>query len=211
MHSSFIDILYGVVIGFLVSLPVGPVALITMKRTAEFGLRAGIVAGLAIVVIDTTAAVAILLGLHHSFHYLRPLPSWFHIAGAAIIFFYGLRMVYTDPVHAIADELPWQKHFFGSIMIALSNPSTYFSFGAIGLLVSRFIHQSTFTRVSVGIGFFVGAFLWWCTLALIATTQRDRYRSARNIHHAIGVAIMFLAILIVLPIHTPHFLHFLSR
>jgi len=42
MQFHFLDILWGVGIGIIISIPLGPVALITMKRTAQHGLRAGV-------------------------------------------------------------------------------------------------------------------------------------------------------------------------
>jgi hypothetical protein len=49
MQIPFIELLQGILIGIVISIPLGPVGLIVMKRTAEFGLRAGILSGLAIV------------------------------------------------------------------------------------------------------------------------------------------------------------------
>lgn len=205
MVQTFIDLVHGIIVGFLISLPLGPVALITMKRAAEFGLRAGILSGLAIVVIDSVAAIGILLGLYRTLPYIRPLPPWIHLLGALIIFFYGLRLIFSDPVRTIAEALPWHKHFFGSMLIALTTPSTYVSFGVIGFLLSRFLNNPFYSRITVGVGFFVGALLWWTTLAIIAFKQRDRYRNANYMHRAIGFIIMLLAILMLLPIHVKAF------
>ncbi len=120
-------------IGVVISLPLGPVALITMKRTVQHGLRAGIISGLAIALTDTIATVIILLGLHHSSQALHYIPHWLFFIGSLIVFFYGLRMLIADPLKAIECDLPWHKHFFASIVLALTNPSTYLAFGVIGL------------------------------------------------------------------------------
>jgi threonine/homoserine/homoserine lactone efflux protein len=91
-------------------------------------------------------------------------------------------------------KLPWHKHFFTAAIIALTNPSTYFSFGIIALLLSRFMEKPIFDRIEVATGFFIGAFLWWCTLAFVAFNQRRRYLNAQYLHRIIGIIIMALSL-----------------
>ncbi|MDB5188815.1 MAG: Lysine exporter protein [Candidatus Nomurabacteria bacterium] len=205
MHFPFLDLIWGIGIGIIISLPLGPIALITMKRTVHHGLRAGIISGLAIALIDTTATVIILLGLHHSRRSLYHVPHWLFFIGSIIVFFYGLRMLMADPLQTIERDLPWHKHFFASCVLALTNPSTYLAFGVIGLFLTRFIDQPLFTRAQVAIGFFIGAFLWWAVLAYIAFTQRKRYVKAVFLNKIIGVVIMVLAaVALVHNFTTPH-------
>jgi threonine/homoserine/homoserine lactone efflux protein len=211
MQFPFLDIFWGIGIGILISLPLGPVALITMKRTTQHGLRAGIISGLAIALIDTAATVFILLGLHHSQETFHHIPQWLFIVGSVIVFFYGLRILLADPLKSIERDLPWHKHFFASIILSLTNPSTYLAFGVIGLFLTRFIDRPFFTRAQVAIGFFIGAFLWWSFLAYIAFTQRKRYEKAVFLNKIIGVIIMALAVLALVhnftnP-HAPFFIH----
>ncbi len=211
MYISLLGLLSGIGIGIIISLPLGPVALITMKRTVNHGLRAGIISGLAIALIDTAATLVILLGLHHSRTSLYHIPNWLFIIGSLIVFFYGLRMILADPLKTIERDLPWHKHFFASIVLALTNPSTYLAFGVIGLFLNRFIDQPLFTRAQVAIGFFIGAFIWWSVLAYIAFTQRKRYEKAVALNKIIGILIMALAVLALVhnftSPHAPFFIH----
>jgi threonine/homoserine/homoserine lactone efflux protein len=212
MHFPFLDLLSGVGIGIIISLPLGPVALITMKRTAQHGLRAGIISGLAIALIDTAATVIILLGLHHSRQTFYHVPFWLFLVGTIIVFFYGLRILLADPLKTIERDLPWQKHFFASFLLALTNPSTYLAFAVIGLFLNRFIDRPLFSRAVVGIGFFIGSFLWWSFLAYVAFTQRKRYEKAVILNKIIGIIIMLLAVIALIhnfaSPHAPFFIHF---
>ncbi|MEO5646107.1 MAG: LysE family transporter [Candidatus Paceibacterota bacterium] len=198
MSFSFLDLLWGIGIGIVISLPLGPVALITMKRTVQHGLRAGIISGLAIALTDTAAAVIILLGLHHSIRTFNHIPHWLYILGSLIVFFYGLRMLLADPLKTIERDLPWHKHFFASIILALTNPSTYLAFGVIGAFLTRFVDRPLFTRAQVAVGFFIGAFIWWSMLAFVAFTQKNRYEKAVFLNKIIGGIIMVLAIVAII-------------
>jgi threonine/homoserine/homoserine lactone efflux protein len=210
MH--IIDLLKGVGIGIIFSIPLGPVGIIVMKRTAEFGLKAGILSGLAIVVIDTIGAVLILLGLHHSIPYLRHAPHWLHFVGSIIIFCYGFRMIITSGLRPIEEDLPWHRHFFSAAAIALTNPSTYFSFGIIGLLLSPLVDKPLFTRLEVAIGFCIGSLIWWCGLAFFSFTNRNKYLSSASLQRTVGVIIMILALTSFIPLpHIHRIFSFLPR
>jgi threonine/homoserine/homoserine lactone efflux protein len=211
MHLPFLDLIYGIGIGIIISIPLGPVALITIKRTAQHGLRAGIISGFAIVLIDTAATIIILLGLHHSRYTFQTIPDWIFIIGSLLVFFYGLRMIFTDPLKTISRDLPWHTHFITSFILALTNPSTYLAFGVIGLFLTRFIDQPLFTRAQVAIGFFIGALLWWSGLVYTAFTQRKRYEKAVFLNKVIGAIIMILAAIALVHFfiapHDPFFIH----
>src|SRR5579872_5321191 len=155
--TVLLNIVAGIGIGILISFPLGPVSLITMKRTTQHGFRAGLISGLAIALIDTAATVFILIGLHHSRHTFHIIPEWIFIIGSVIVFFYGLRILLADPLKTIERDLPWHTHFFAAIVLALTNPSTYLAFGVIGLFLSHFIDRPLFARAQVAIGFFIGA------------------------------------------------------
>jgi threonine/homoserine/homoserine lactone efflux protein len=195
MDFPLISVLQGIAIGIVVSLPLGPVALITMKRTAEFGHRAGIISGLAIALIDTVAMIIILLSVHQSLPTLRQLPHSLHVLGAVVVFGYGLRMFLMSKTVTVEETLPWHKHFISSILIALSNPSTYVSFGLIGLMMARYIDKPLFTKIEVTIGFFIGAFLWWSALAFFAITHKTQYFGTTYLKRLVGALIMLLAVI----------------
>ncbi len=204
MHFDFFNLLIGITIGIIISIPLGPVGLIVMRRTAQFGLRAGIFSGLAIVFLDTLAAIFILLGLNNSMYFFTHLPRVLHIGGAIIIFIYGLRMFFNNPIETIDNNLPWQKHFLSSTVLALTNPSTYFSFGVIALLMTRFIDQPLLGRVEIAVGFFIGSLIWWFVLAFIAFTNRKKLL-AHNMQKIVGIIIMLLSLLSFIPSqYIPH-------
>jgi arginine exporter protein ArgO len=120
-------------------------------------------------------------------------------------------MVLADPLKTIERDLPWHEHFFASIILALTNPSTYLAFGVIGVFLTRYVDRPIFTRAQVALGFFIGAFIWWSVLAFIAFTQKKRYEKAVFLNKIIGVIIMSLAALAIAhnltSPHAPFYIH----
>lgn len=167
-------------------------ALITMKRTAEFGIKAGIVSAITIALIDTSIAVLLLLGLNHSIPFLMHIPRYVHMFGIIFIFIYGIYLFTKKAKKSFAENHPLKKHFYDTLIISLVNPSTYISFGVIALLLTRFLGSSLFGRIEILIGFFLGAISWWLTLVYIAFNKRNHI-TAPEMQKWVGAIIMLLS------------------
>ncbi len=203
MHSLFY-LAQGLGIGLLISVSVGPVALLTIQRTAQFGLRAGMISAFTIAVIDTLAAVLVLLGIH-AYLPLLTLPRKFHALGTLAILIYGVYLFFRkEQVVSLAIH-PVQKHVWDTFLISFTNPSTYISFGVIALLCTRFVHSSLFDRIELSIGFFIGAIAWWLTLVRLAFTHKE-WLNVPRLQKVVALLIIILALgTLLLPQYSGHF------
>lgn len=204
MFIQTISLLQGLLIGLLISIPLGPLGILTMKRTAEHGLSAGLVAALAASLIDGIFAAFLLFSVHipHSFHY--PIPRFVPFLGSALLFWYGFKMYIKKGIDAPKKISRWEYHFFDTLWLAFTNPSTYVAFGATALLLSPLLLRSNESKLFGGIGFFVGVLVWWTTLVLIAHRKRDTYMQNMKIQKAMGILVMILAIGTMVNSFTPH-------
>ena len=195
MHVSSEYFIQGLITGLAISISIGPIALLTVKRTAEFGLRAGFAGGGAVVLIDTAVALLVLFGIHHSHSFLIHIPKGVRLVIALCIFMYGVTLFRKKATPPPIDH-PLEKHFSETVLLSLANPSTYVSFGIIALLLTRFIGISFFSRTEVLLGFFIGAVAWWGSLVALSHHHRDRIGIAQ-LQKIVGVLIMTLAVLVV--------------
>lgn len=187
-------LLQGIVIGLLVSIPLGPIGLLTIKRTAIHGLRAGIIAALAVVLVDGVVASVFLLGFYQPFRQVHTIPFTVSLIGAVFVFFYGLKIFNDTGVSEVKEPKDWHHHFLGTLTMLATNPTTYVSFASIAVLLTRFIIKPLETRMFVALGFFLGALAWWITLILIAHEHRDHYLKNTTIRKIMGGIIMVLAV-----------------
>ncbi len=204
MHLTSPYLVQGVIIGIAISLSIGPIALITIKRTAQYGLKAGVISGITIALIDTIMAMLILFGLSHSRSLFFHVPKEIHTILAACVFMYGVTLFNKKPaLESVA--VPIEKHFTETLLACLINPSTYISFGVISLLLTRFIGQPIFNRTEVLIGFFLGAVLWWTILVLLSFRHRHHV-SALQLQKVVGILIIILSVLMLIsPNSSEHF------
>ena len=166
-----------------------------MKRAAEFGWKAGLISASAIILVDASAAIAILLGMRRSIPVFHFVPQWALWLGGVIFFGYGAYVAFgpTKKERDI-DIIPWHHHFGSAFLLAITNPSTYLSFAVIGLMVARFTRDPLSVRMAIIAGFLCGALLWWSTLVFIAFSQRKRYLGTQYIKRVTGIVIMILAV-----------------
>lgn len=165
----------GIIIGFAVAAPVGPIGMLCIRLTLEKGRLAGFCGGLGAAVADTIfAAVGIFaligaFGLTSGGQSLEAYRIWFELAGGLFLVAFGIHLALKKPIIAGDDqEVPQTllADFAKTLVLTLANPSTILSF--IGI----FAGASVLSRVAVAqvpelvVGVFLGSAGWWLTLAI---------------------------------------------
>jgi threonine/homoserine/homoserine lactone efflux protein len=160
----------GVIIGLSVAAPVGPMAILCMRRTLAQGRLAGFVSGLGIATADACYGAIAAFGLTSVANVLVDQSSWIRILGGAFLVYLGIKTVRAQPLEGAADDSPRRPAdgllAFGSTLgLTLTNPTTILSFVAIfaGFGVAGRGHETT-SAAALVIGVFAGSALWWLIL-----------------------------------------------
>ena len=194
-------VIKGVVVGFSIAAPVGPVGIICLQRTLKQGRLAGLVSGLGAATADALYGLLAGLGVSALSSTLLSLGPFLRPLGGGYLLFLGLRIFLSRSGSKGNKEenggaLTGPLAAFGSVfLLTLTNPMTILSFSAVmaglqikgggaGLLV---------------LGVFCGSALWWLTLALAGGWLKDRTGPGLTtwINRASGVAIVCFGILIL--------------
>lgn len=168
----------GLVLGFSIAAPVGPIGVLCIRRTLAQGRLAGLLTGLGAATADAvygsiaafglTAAASLLLGQGH---WLRPV-------GAVLLGYLGLRTLVTRPATEVPAAAPSgiAHAYFTSLGLTLTNPMTILSFGAaytgLGLGTRT---ANPLSAVSMVAGVFLGSVAWWVTLTTLVGLLRHRF------------------------------------
>jgi threonine/homoserine/homoserine lactone efflux protein len=174
MDPSFL--VRGFFIGFVIAVGVGPITLLTIRRTLAHGRAYGLASGLGVAAADAsyggiaafglTAITAILVGA-------RPILA---LVGGAFLIWLGVRTILASPPQHAAEirERPGLAAATLSIYgLTMTNPMTILSFGAIfaGLgLAGRSPNEAGLLTVGV----FLGSMLWWVILTSALAAFRSR-------------------------------------
>jgi threonine/homoserine/homoserine lactone efflux protein len=153
--------------GLAVAAPVGPMALLCMRRTLLRGWRHGLATGLGIALADACYALVAALGLATISAFMLAHQRPLHAAAGTYLLYLGVRSLSSRAdAAAAAAEAPerssWRAALASAILLTLTNPPTIIMFAAIFAALapaSGFEPASAATTVG---GVFAGSMLWWC-------------------------------------------------
>lgn len=190
--------LQGLILGFSVAAPVGPIGLLCIQRTLEHGRLHGFVSGIGAASADAVYGTVAALGLSAVTAFLIGLQSWLQLGGGAFLLWFGLRTALTRPgsrTAGAADSRGLTGAYVSVLLLTLANPATMLAFVAVfaGLGVGAQFggHSSALLLV---IGVFVGSAAWWLILSLISGMLRHRLtpRAMRTVNVISGACIIVL-------------------
>jgi threonine/homoserine/homoserine lactone efflux protein len=160
----------GLIIGFSVAAPVGPIGVLTIKRTLAEGRISGFVTGMGAAMADTFYGVIAGFGLTAISSFLISQAFWMKLIGGLFLLFLGVKSFLSKPASkaANADSKGLFNNFISTFFLTVTNPTTIFSFLAIfaglGIGTSNTDYASSMILV---LGVFIGSALWWFILTSI--------------------------------------------
>ena len=166
MDISFL--LRGLVIGFSIAAPVGPIGVLCIRRTLAEGRASGLVSGLGAATADAIYGCIAGFGLTFISSILISQQVWLRLVGGGFLCYLGLKTFLARPVE---QAVPVEGNglvgaYASTFFLTLTNPMTIFSFAAIfaGLGVARASGNYASAGVLV-LGVFIGSALWWFMLS----------------------------------------------
>jgi threonine/homoserine/homoserine lactone efflux protein len=169
----------GLIIGFAMAVPIGPVGILCIRKTLAEGHSRGMIIGLGAATADSFYGSMAAFGLTFISDAIHSQQFWFRLVGGIVLFFFGIRTFYAKRKHTIVptDTRGLLRSYFSAFFLVLTNPVTIFAFIAV---FAAFGIGDTLTIVSASIlvsGVFAGSYLWFLTLSYIATSFRNKLDS----------------------------------
>lgn len=169
--SAVLPLLQGIVIGFAISVPVGPIGLLCIRRSLAEGRLVGFVCGLGAAAADVLYMIVAALGLTAVTNALVEHRGYFQLGGGVLMLAAGLVTFLSRPATEAApatraSSLPMA--FGSTLVLTLMNPSTIVSFIAILAAVGVNASRGLGSGVALILGVFIGSASWWLILSLTA-------------------------------------------
>ncbi len=194
----------GIVIGFVVAVPVGPLGLLCINRALSLGPASGFFSGLGVATADALAAGIAALGISLISTFLLGHQMLLRLVGGLILCYLGFKIYRTNP----SEESSPASNINGllsayatTFLLTFSNPVTILSFMAIyagwGVesLSGHYLAAAVLT-----LGVFIGSTLWWVVMFLGLTAYRDRFNAQLLgcIHRISGAVIAVFGFIVLL-------------
>ena len=193
----------GLIIGFSIAAPVGPIGVLCIRRTLAEGRLAGLISGLGAATADAIYGFIAGFGLTFISSVLISQQTWLRLIGGAFLCYLGLKTFLARPAQqaAAAGGKGLASAYASTFFLTITNPVTILAFAAIfaGLGVGSTSRNYVSGALLVS-GVFVGSALWWLTLSGGVGLFRTRFnrRWLRWVNRASGIVITVFGVLALL-------------
>ncbi len=157
-------LLEGILIGFVVAVPVGPLGLLCINRALALGALCGLASGLGVATADALAAAIAALGITLISGFLVEHQTALRLLGGIFLCYLGYKIYRTRPR---SEALPSNvtglfSAYATTFVLTFSNPITILSFVAIyaGWGVES-LRGHYLGAAVLSLGVFLGSSLWW--------------------------------------------------
>lgn len=163
-----VEIIYkGIIIGIIVSAPMGPIGILCVQRTLNKGRNHGLVTGLGAMISDLIYAALTLIGMDFVNDLLKTNEQLLQCIGSIVIVLFGVATFSTNPLKILkrnhtASKMDYGQDFITAFLLTLSNVAIVFLYIS---LFARFHYNpidTSWFAFSVGLlSIGAGALGWW--------------------------------------------------
>lgn len=166
-------------IGLLLAVPVGPMALLCLRRSLTLGIAAGLVTGTGIATADAIYAAIAAFGLGAAAAFIAQF-SWIGAVGGLALIVLGLKdLLRADAAAAPPSRADHLGAYAGAVLLTLTNPATILTFAAIIVGLDLLPAMGALAdRALFVLGVFLGSALWWLVLSALGGVVGDRMPAA---------------------------------
>jgi threonine/homoserine/homoserine lactone efflux protein len=168
--------LKGIVIGFVMAVPVGPIGIMCIRKTLTEGRFRGLIIGLGAATADLLYSCIAAFGFTAVSGLITTERIWIRLIGGTLLLFLGLRTFHAkpaDPKFHIHSSGILGSYFY-TVFLTLTNPLTIFVFIAVFAALGLENEVKIFSGSVLVAGVFIGSCLWFLCLSSGVTLFKNK-------------------------------------
>ena len=200
MITSFL--VKGMIVGFSIAAPVGPIGVLCIRRTLADGRLAGLASGLGAATADAFYGAVAVFGLTAISNIFVNQQSLLHLAGGLLLSCIGIKTFFTRPVErsVVAGRIRLTGAYVSTLVSTLTNPMTILLFAGVfaGLGVGNGTEDHLGASLVVS-GVFFGSTAWWLLLCGGVGAFRNQFdtQGLRRVNRLSGVVITVFGLMAI--------------
>lgn len=195
----------GVLIGIIVSAPMGPIGILCVQRTLNKGRWHGFFSGIGAAFSDLIYAAIVSLGMGIITNFIEANHDILQIAGSAMLLFFGAYTFRSNPARNLKRPKEGKSSYLQdtitAFLLTLSNPLIIFILMGLYAQFGFFNNVENVYYLSIGLtGVFAGAVLWWFVITSLVAKLRNviNVRGLGIINKISGSIIMLISVSLIL-------------
>ena len=194
------------IIGVVVSAPMGPVGILCVQRTLNKDRWCGFVTGLGAALSDIIYALMTGFGMSFIMDTIESptVAFWIKVVGSVLLFLFGLFTFKSNPIERVKpvshNKGTRFQNFISGFLVTISNPLIIFLFIAMYGQMTFILPDSPLLQIIGYLFVIVGAVGWWFLLTWLIDKVRNKFnvRGIWLINRIIGSVVMLVSVLILL-------------
>lgn len=160
-------LLRGLMFGFLIAMPVGPIGVLCIQRTLQYGQRHGLVSGLGAATADGFYGLVAAFGLTFISQFLTNHSMELRLVGGVFLCYLGIKTFFSPTATTQTDltNLSLYQAYSSTLFLTLTNPMTILSFTLIFAGLGLSGGQDYGASSLLVLGVFLGSAAWWFILS----------------------------------------------
>jgi threonine/homoserine/homoserine lactone efflux protein len=173
-------LIQGLLIGFSIAAPVGPIGVLCIRRSLTDGARMGLLTGLGAASADAIYGAIAAFGLTAISSLLVEQRFLLGLLGGLFLCYLGIRTFLAKPANeaATAPSAGALMAYGSTLVLTLTNPMTILSFAAVFVGFGIGSAKDYNAAAVMVAGVFVGSALWWLLLSSVVGLVRTRMTTA---------------------------------
>ena len=198
---GFTDFLKGILVGFAMAIPIGPIGIMCIRKTLTEGRLRGLIIGLGAATADLLYGCVAAFGLTMISNTLNSQRIWIRLVGGTLILLLGIRTFRAQPTDPKfkAHSSGMLGSYFYTVFLTLTNPLTIFAFIAVFAALGLGNGLSNFSASALVSGVFIGSCLWFLILSSGVTLFRKKLDlvGLRWVNRIAGVLIIISGVIAI--------------
>ena len=189
----------GLIIGFAMAVPIGPVGIMCIRKTLAEGHSRGLIIGIGSATADALFGSMAAFGLTFISDAITAHQFWLRLVGGAVLLFLGVRTFYAQPKDPKIryESTGVFRSFFYAFFLVITNPVTIFAFVAVFAAFGLGHTMNILSASILVLGVFLGSCLWFITLSYVATFFREKLdkNGFRWVNRIAGILILISGVI----------------
>lgn len=198
-HSFFLK---GLIIGFSLAVPIGPIGILCIRKTLAKGHLFGLVVGAGAATADAIYGCIAAFGLTVVSDLLISQELWLRLVGGVFLLFLGVKTFLAHPEEQStpANGKGLLGSYLSTFLLTLTNPLTIIAFIGIFAALGLGNGLSYVTAWTLVLGVFTGSCCWFLSLSYSVTLFRKKFNSVgiRWLNKISGVLIIIFGVIAIL-------------
>jgi len=204
----FGTLIRGLLIGFSIAAPLGPIGVLCIKRTLAEGRASGFSCGLGAASADAVYGSVAALGLISTSSFLVDYQPWLRLVGGVFLLYLGSKTFLQRRTKRKTKKDGSSSVLAGAyattFFLTITNPLTILSFAAIFAGMGVAETSADYAAATLVAGVFSGSGLWWLFLSGGVSLFRSKLRigTLRWVNRASGTIILGFGVIALLNVLT---------